>query len=78
MHGPTWIFWANLTPFSLQRKAQKLVYCAAGRPVDYSATSWNCWTPHGDVNKRGTPGCRPGLLTHGARGAARPLGLAIP
>ena len=24
MHGPTWIFWANLTPFSLQTVPEEL------------------------------------------------------
>lgn len=42
----------------LQRKVQKLVYCAVGKPVDYSATGWQCFTPHGDVDQPGTPGYR--------------------
>ena len=29
MHGPTWIFWANLTPFSLQVHERLITYHAA-------------------------------------------------
>ena len=40
MHGPTWTFWANLTPFSLQanprvvRAVKHLVALSAGMASD--------------------------------------------
>ena len=31
MHGPTFIFWANLTPFSLQSHAHSATFDPSGR-----------------------------------------------
>jgi hypothetical protein len=64
MHGPTCIFWANLTPFSLQTAAQQ----AAAQPRVQAAAA----------AALGTPGRTPkkisALMQYG-RGVGVPLGL---
>jgi hypothetical protein len=74
--GPTCIFWANLTPFSLQRSASEESDISSGEtPAEEISPDVASFISPRFGGSPKTPGSamrRPGMLTQGGRGAARP------